>query len=309
MPSPAVSVAISLYNKEAHIGAALRSVLAQSFQDFEVVVVDDGSTDGGPAIVQGFDDPRVKLHRQSNGGVSAARNAGLQLARRDIVAFLDADDLWRPRHLEHLIKLRQRWPDAVLYGNGFIATDNAANAVTDNIQSYERLDDYFARWVTGPAPFHTSSSMATRATALQIGGFPVGFSRGEDLAFFVRMALAGAVAVSSYVGCLYVRRPSGLTSRPLLQPDICMTTILDLLREPARLDEPKRASLREFLSKVAIANALDCMKSGYRAEALRFLEIASGTRLQRWRWWQARLLAGSPQPLRTLAFSMRDLAR
>ena len=309
MPSSPVSIAISLYNKEAQIGATLNSVLAQSFQNFEVIVVDDGSTDRGPVIVRSFDDPRVKLHSQPNRGVSAARNTGLQLAQHDLVAFLDADDVWRPRHLEHLMKLRADYPDAVLYGNRFVATPSATTAIIDDAPTYEQLDDYFLRWVRGPVPFYTSSSMAARATAQQIGGFPAGFNRGEDLTFFVRMALAGAVAVSSYVGCLYVRQSSGLTGTPLLQPDICMTTILELFRDPAALDEKKRNGLCEFLSKVAIAHALDCIKAGYTAEALRFLDIASGTRLQRWRWWQARLLAGSPPALRALAFSLRERTR
>jgi hypothetical protein len=307
--STAVSVAISLYNKAAYISAALNSVLAQSFQNFEVIVVDDGSTDSGPAIVQQFTDPRIRLHRQPNAGVSAARNEGLKLARNDFVAFLDADDLWRPKHLQHLVVLTERFPDAVLYGNSYFATDNATAVVIDNDVSYQRLADYFARWVAGPEPFHTSSSMARRATALEVGGFDVGFSRGEDLAFFVRMALAGDVAVSNYVGCLYLHGVSGLTSTPVLQPDICTTTILDLLRDPARTAAGKQVSLREFLNKVALANALDCVKAGYIAEALRFLELASETREQRYQWWRARLLASCPQPLRQLAFSMRDIAR
>jgi hypothetical protein len=305
----AVSVTISLYNKQAHIGAALASVLAQTIQDFEVIVVDDGSTDDGPAIVQGFIDPRVRLHRQPNGGVSAARNTGLQLARHELVAFLDADDLWRPRHLQHLMVLAERFPDAVLYGNSVVAAKNTDIIVTDTTVSYERLDDFFARWVAEPEPFHMSSVMARRTAAFRNGGFDVGFSRGEDLAFFVRMALVGPVAVSTYVGCLYRRRTGGLTAAPVLQPDICMTTILNILRKPSRIGAAQRASLQEFVNKVAVANALDCVGGGYIAEALKFLQIAAGTQAHRRRWWQARLLASCPQPLRALVFSMRDLAR
>ena len=301
MPSSTVSVAISLYNKEAHIGAALASVLAQSFQNFEVIVVDDGSTDRGANIVTRFADPRITLHRQPNAGVSAARNVALQIARHELVAFLDADDVWRPRHLEHLLILKELYPDAALYGSAFVPTNNPETTIIDKEVTYEQLADYFARWVAGPSPFHTSSSMARRATASAVGGFPVGFNRGEDLTFFVRMALAGAVAVSSYVGCLYLRS-AGLTSKPILQPDICTLTILDLLRDPGGLDASMRASLQEFLNKIAIANALDCVKAGHTVEALNFLKIASGTREQQLRWWQARLLASCPRLLRTLAF-------
>jgi Glycosyl transferase family 2 len=309
MPDLRITVAVSLFNKAAHIGAALDSVLRQSVSDFDIVVVDDGSTDEGPDIVRRLVDPRITLHRQANGGVSAARNVALKLARGEFVAFLDADDLWRPRHLEHLLALQERWPDAALYGNAFVAVENSGVKIVDKAVHYQRLDDYFARWVKGPEPFYTSSSMAHRSTALDIGGFPEGFSRGEDLTFFVRMALAGAVAVSDYVGCLYLRRAGGLTSTPLLEDDICTTTILRLLAEPSRISAATRASLLEFVNKIAVANALDCVKAGYTAEALRFLEASAGTRAQRRRWWQARLLASCPEPVRALAFSMRDLGR
>jgi hypothetical protein len=309
MSVPDVSVAITLYNKEAHIDAALKSVLAQSFANFEIIVIDDGSTDDGAAVVQKFSDPRVKLHRQLNAGVSAARNAALMLARSDLVAFLDADDLWRPQHLQHLMILAGMFPDAVLYGNSFIAGNSSGVVVIDHKVNYELLEDYFARWVSSPEPFHTSSSMARRVTALAIGGFSVGFSRGEDLAFFIRMALAGGVAVSNYVGCLYLRSATGLTSLPVLQTDICSATILELLNEPSRVDPSKRISLREFFNKVVLANAFDCIRTGHTPEALKFLELSSETRTQRWRWWQARLLAGCPQLLRRLAFSIRDVVR
>jgi cellulose synthase/poly-beta-1,6-N-acetylglucosamine synthase-like glycosyltransferase len=309
MPALRITVAISLFNKAAHIGAALDSVLRQSVSDFDIIVVDDGSTDEGPDIVQRLCDPRITLHRQANGGVSAARNVALKLAQGEFVAFLDADDLWRPRHLEHLIALKDRFPDAVLYGNAFVATKNAETTVIDKTTAYEKLDDYFSRWVNGPTPFHTSSTMARRTTALAVGGFPERFSRGEDLTFFVRMALAGAVAVSNYIGCLYLQRASGLTSKPVLEPDICTTTIRGLLAEPDRISGEARDSLLEFADKIAIANALDCVKAGYKAEALRFLEASARTHTQRRRWWQARILASCPGPIRALAFSMRDLGR
>jgi len=103
--APTVSVVVPVHNVETTVAETLRSLLAQTFRDFEVIVVDDGGTDGSMEIVGMFDDPRIRIRRQLNGGLNSARNAGLRLARGRLVAFLDADDLWRPdmlaRHVAH----------------------------------------------------------------------------------------------------------------------------------------------------------------------------------------------------------------
>ena len=96
---PTVSVVIPLYNTERYIAETLASVLAQTFADFEVIVVDDGSTDLGPDIVAAVDDPRVRIFSQKNRGLAGARNAGIREARGRYIALLDADDRWHPDKL------------------------------------------------------------------------------------------------------------------------------------------------------------------------------------------------------------------
>ena len=108
------SVIIPLYNKGILVKRAVDSILAQTFQDFEIVVVDDGSTDDGPTIIAAYEDPRIRLIRQSNSGPGAARNRGVKEAASDLIAFLDADDEFLPEFLEKSISNLKNNPDCVL---------------------------------------------------------------------------------------------------------------------------------------------------------------------------------------------------
>lgn len=111
---PQVSVIIPLYNKGRYIARALDSVFAQTFEDFEVLVVDDGSTDNGPEIVAGYADPRLRMIRQTNAGPGAARNRGIKEAKGHYVAFLDADDEWLPEFLWKSVHTLGQYVDCAL---------------------------------------------------------------------------------------------------------------------------------------------------------------------------------------------------
>ncbi|MBO6895236.1 MAG: glycosyltransferase family 2 protein [Roseibium sp.] len=114
--APRVSVIVPVYNAEAYLPATVNSVFAQSFEDYELILVDDGSTDRSSKIAQSFSDPRVRYHRQENHGVSTARNKGLDLARGSIIGFLDSDDLWhRDKIAEHVGHFDRRADVGVSY--------------------------------------------------------------------------------------------------------------------------------------------------------------------------------------------------
>src|SRR5690606_5467803 len=116
---PLFSIVIPLYNKEKHIAETLASVLGQSFADFEVIVVNDGSTDGSLSAVNAFNDPRLFVHTKENGGVSDARNYGIAKAKGDFIALLDADDTWEPTFLQEMKCLMEKYPDCDLYASAF----------------------------------------------------------------------------------------------------------------------------------------------------------------------------------------------
>lgn len=115
-----VSVVIPLYNKAPYIGRCLRSVFAQTCRDFEIIVVDDGSTDGGERILDTIDKPGLRVFRQANGGPGAARNRGLHEARGDYVAFLDADDEWLPEYLASSVRALDDAPNAATVSTSYL---------------------------------------------------------------------------------------------------------------------------------------------------------------------------------------------
>ncbi len=116
---PLVTVVVPLYNKARYITRTLESVASQSIRDFEVIVIDDGSTDCGAAIVRSFGDPRFRVISQANAGPGAARNRGLLQAGAPYVAFLDADDRWLPNFLEQNLALLERYPRAAAASCGW----------------------------------------------------------------------------------------------------------------------------------------------------------------------------------------------
>ncbi len=189
-----ISVIIPLYNKEASIATALNGVLAQTYQDFEVVVVDDGSTDGGAAVVETFDDPRIRLIRQANAGVSAARNRGIAEACGEHVAFLDADDEWMPEFLEEIAALIAEYPECRARATNYIFNSNGVKSPTilrkmPFTEGRGVLTNYFEVASCSHPPMWTSAVCIERTLLQEVGSFPVGIKSGEDLLTWARVAV------------------------------------------------------------------------------------------------------------------------
>ncbi len=190
-----VTVVIPLFNKASYISRALGSVVGQSYADFECLVVDDGSTDGGGAIVAGFRDPRIRLIPQANAGVSAARNRGLAAAVHDRVAFLDADDEWAPGFLEAGLNAYAAVPDLAAVFTNFRTGYRRPPVLRPDRGACRLLNDYVGFCMANAGAGMTSSTvMATRRNLLAIGGFPAGRTHGEDLDTWLRLAWSGPVS-------------------------------------------------------------------------------------------------------------------
>lgn len=189
-----ISVVIPLYNKKECVAHTLECVLNQTYQEFEVVVVDDGSTDGSAEVVEGFTDERIRLTRQENGGVSAARNRGIKEARSEYVAFLDADDEWKPEHLQTLVGLMEKYPQCGAYSTNyeFKQGEKVKPTILNRIPFEGEdgvLTNYFEVASCSHPPVCTSAVCVKKSLLNEIGGFPVGIKSGEDLLTWTRIAI------------------------------------------------------------------------------------------------------------------------
>lgn len=211
MPKPPFfSVVIPLYNKENHIIDTIKSVLNQTFQDFEIIIVDDGSTDNGLAKVKTIEDIRIKLFPTTNHGVSYARNYGIKKAKAEFIAFLDADDYWFSNHLETLKKMHNAFPRSGLYANAYSKKigDFVINSTYKHISKKTDwmgvVEDYFASSVINSIAW-TSAVMAPKKTIIQVGGFDenITLGAGEDTDLWIKIALKHQIAFCNTVTALH----------------------------------------------------------------------------------------------------------
>lgn len=187
-----------LYNKAPYVRKAVESVVGQTRRDWELIVVDDGSTDGGGDIVTSIADPRIRLVRQENAGVSAARNRGVALSgeaafRSPYICFLDADDWWEPTFLEEMAALIERYPDAGIYGTSYWIVKNgrkrlAPIGVEEGFAEGEiNYCQVYARTLC--MPLTSITVCIPRRVFDEVGGFPEGITLGEDFLLWLRIAI------------------------------------------------------------------------------------------------------------------------
>ena len=186
------SIIIPLYNKEKYVAKAIRSIRDQSFQNFEIIVVDDGSTDDSLTVVNSLHDKRLKIIRNDLKGVSSARNKGVENASYKLIAFLDADDWWEPFFLERMSKLILDFDNAAIYGCGYWIIKNG-NRISPNIgipKSFERgYIDYVKTYAeTFYAPINCSFVIINKAIFQACGGFNIELKYGEDFDLWIRIA-------------------------------------------------------------------------------------------------------------------------
>lgn len=189
---PTVSIVMPCYNAAAHLATSVGSVLAQRFDDWELIAIDDGSRDTTLAWLESQTDPRIRVHSQPNQGVSATRNAGLQLARGRYLAFLDADDTWAPDYLQRMTAALDAHPGAVLAYCGWqnlgLSGGRGAPFVPPDYETPDKAETLFAgcRW-----PIH--AALTRRDALLAAGGFEPTLKNAEDYHLWLKVAIPAPI--------------------------------------------------------------------------------------------------------------------
>jgi len=204
------SIVIPLYNKEHFIVQTIESVLAQSFQDFEIIVVNDGSTDASLEKLHTIQNPKLKVFTIKNRGVSHARNYGIKKASSDYIVFLDADDIWLNNHLEELKQLLEAYPNCGLYANAYeerigktIIPSNYKNI--PNTKNWKGIvEDYFDASIYSSIAW-TSAVMVPKKILEAVNRFDekITLGAGEDTDLWIKIALKYPVAFNNKVTAIY----------------------------------------------------------------------------------------------------------
>lgn len=283
------SVVIPLYNKEREIAATLRSALAQTLPPAEILVVDDGSTDRSAEVAAevAAGDPRglVRIIRQANAGVSAARNRAIAEARAPWVALLDGDDVWHPEFLAEIARMIASTPGCGAYATAFdIVGDGrrtpAATPERGGVVDFFRCS--LTRYVLIP-----SATVLDRALVLRTGGFPEGMKLGEDQYLWTLIARQARVCCSTARLVDYSRTAQNRSSS-IYTPERTRFSFEELY-DP---DAPEAE--REYIARVALGKALVISAKGGTEEAARTCRRFAFTRRSRRTLRKVRLLNALP---------------
>lgn len=259
MGKPIISVVIPLYNKQEEVARAIQSAVKQSFTPYEVIVIDDGSTDNSAQRVSEIGSQLVKLIKQQNSGVSAARNCGINAAKGNFIAFLDADDWWEKDFLAEIAALIEQFPDCGIYSTAFnIVSKHEVHAAHT---PHERgvVDNYFTtvmhKYVCMP-----SCSVVPKKVLQEMDGFPVGMKLGEDQYLWAKIASIYTVCFSP-MRLMNYSRTSANRSNSIYTPEKTEFSLRDLY------SHGENPELDEYIARVDLGKALTLSEKGLTEQA------------------------------------------
>lgn len=284
-----ISVVIPLYNKVKEIERTIRSVAQQSVQPLEIIVVDDGSTDGSAEVVEAMGLPQVKLVRQNNRGVSAARNRAMEMAQGEWIALLDGDDYWLDGYLSNAEQMIEYFPAAGAIGTAFFVDDGKRLTAGDYPEKYGAVN--FFRESMSQYVLIPSATIVRRDLALAMGGFPEGMRMAEDQYLWTKIARTAQVAFIPLPLVVYSRVAEN-RSASIYSAEQTTHSLEELY------DKTADDLSNEYVARVALGKALVESARGGTAVAQRALEFFSYNKLSRRLACKVRVLNALPVRVR-----------
>lgn len=292
------SVIIPLYNKCLSIERAVHSVLGQRCRDFELIIVDDGSTDNSARLVEQISHPSIRLIRQANAGVSAARNAAIFNSRGDYIAMLDADDVYKPDFLNEIDRLIHRYPQAGMYCTGyeFLYPDGQVKAANINRtarQPDQLISDYFEVCARGDLLVSTSSVCIPKGILESIGGFPENENMGEDQSVWSQIALRYPTAYSNRILSQYFQDTQNRLMKTVdVETELPYSCRLQQCLDNGKVPIELRSSIRLYIA----GHLLDLVRRNFIANRFdRCGLLLADPRIRklrmRWLYWLVRVQA------------------
>ena len=284
------SVVIPLYNKALHIERAINSVLNQTVQDFEIIVVNDGSTDHGEEIVKRITDPRIRLINQENRGVSAARNRGAEEAKYDLIAYLDADDEWLPEYLRNIQMLINNFPDCGAYATAVKAIRPNRSVFYPNISSLPTepwigiVPNIFQLISDAPSAIHSSAVVIPRKILSSVGGFPLDVTLMEDITCWIKIAVRYPIAYNTKRLAIYHQESENRSSNQILLNDAPFSNEIFQAIDSGQLTQYLAIEAKEFANKYRLIAAINNILKGNSNQAHILLTSCKSTKKYRKRW-------------------------
>ncbi|MCV9928334.1 glycosyltransferase family 2 protein [Flavobacterium sp. LS1R49] len=258
---PFISVVIPLYNKSNYIEKTLKSVFEQTFTDYEIIVVNDGSIDDSEIKVLSLKNSRITLYNQKNQGVSVARNLGIEKSKGELIAFLDADDYWYPNHLEELNNLYHNFPDCGMYCSRYkIKTTKKHFQIPNHNQIDSSFKGIIKDYFSSNIPFRvtwTSSLAIPKEIIEKFGGFTPSITNGQDLELWTKIGIKHSIAITNTITAIYnYDIPNSLAKNSVGSMNL-------MNFEQFKISEQQNSSLKFFLDLYRIEYGLRYYIFGY----------------------------------------------
>ena len=294
-----VSVVIPLYNKERYVKRAVDSVISQTHQCFEILVVNDGSTDGGPVKVAEIKDDRIKIIHQDNLGESAARNKGISEAKYELIAFLDADDQWEPEFLENCVHILNVYSDAAMVGTAFKIVKSKVDIRYPEFkfvpEEHGLIENYFkAALIINP--ICSSAVVVRKEVFYKIGFFTEGMQYGPDSFMWSKISLNYPVAfINNYLASVYLNIDNRVSKQHEMVNDFPLFKYISSLDK--KIEDVDYYYIKEYIYKKYLLIAGRYLYTGNKKMARHYLLKAQRTELNKMNYMLGRIALNLPYPM------------